>query len=230
MQRGFSIIITSPTLRSYTCTPFFASGKAARFAESSRPRTLSGHLIPIRYFSLLSCSSLSWASCFFPSLLPTLPTTSLTAELSPPLSYFLAVPSFSQSLSEYAVLVDHQQPALLSCVHPYADSWQAVTDATKCHAAAAQDCKKPFCNTMKRFHFFFEHLLIHRTWCAGHAYTNDNLAAQGVPTSPNLKEPCKSPHPKIPIIKTFLYLCYCFFSKLFFFGPCPFKIIQGYYS
>lgn len=49
--------------------------------------TLSGHLIPSRYFSLLSCSSLSWISCFYPSLLPALPTTSLTVELSPLLSF-----------------------------------------------------------------------------------------------------------------------------------------------
>lgn len=75
----------------HSCTSFFfffASGKAARFAEFSRPRTLSGHLIPIRYFSLLSCSSLSGPPAFIPP--SALPTNSLTAELSPPLSHFLA--------------------------------------------------------------------------------------------------------------------------------------------
>lgn len=50
---------------------FFESGKAARFAEFGRPRTQSGHLIPIRYFSLLSCSSLSGPPAFIPpSALP----------------------------------------------------------------------------------------------------------------------------------------------------------------
>lgn len=112
----------SSLLRSYT---FFVSGKAARFEESSHPRTLSGHLIPIRYFSLLSCSSLSWASCFYPSLPPSLllalPTTSLTVELSPALSYFLAVPPFSQSPSEYVVFVS-TAGCVAFIIHSYADS------------------------------------------------------------------------------------------------------------
>lgn len=80
---------------------FFASGKAARSVEFSRPRTGSGHLIPIRYFSLLSCSSLSGPPAFIPpSFCP-----SLAAELSLPLSPTSSlVSSFSQSLSQCAVL------------------------------------------------------------------------------------------------------------------------------
>lgn len=105
---------------------FFASGKEARFAESSLPRTLSGHLIPIRYFSLLSCSSLSWASCFYPSLPPTRPHCwTLPSSLLFPC---LCPHSLNPSQSECVVWWINQQPTLLSCVHSYAESWQPVTE------------------------------------------------------------------------------------------------------
>lgn len=224
MQRGFSIIITSPALPSYTHTPFFASGKAAHFAESRHPRTLSGHLIPIRYFSLLSCSSLSWASCFFlsPRHLPhcwTLPRF---------LFHFLAVPSFSQSLSVYAVGVDHQQPALLSCVHPYVDSWHAVTDATKCYAAAVQECMKPSCKTRK-WRIFLKHLIIHRACHYDVQVINTQMSTyhQSVQTSPNLKVPYQSPHPNVCKKIHFPIFVITSSQSCSFFGPCHFQIIQG---
>lgn len=121
MQRGFSIIITSPALPSYTRTPFFASGKAARFAESRRPRTLSGHLIPIRYFSLLSCSSLSWASCFFspPSCPPSPPPPSLlNSPLLSPIS--LQCP---HSLNPYLNMPFGWIARSLHCFHAFTHRW-----------------------------------------------------------------------------------------------------------
>lgn len=138
MQRGFSIIITSPALPSYIRAPFFASGKAARFAESRRPRTLSGHLIPIRYFSLLSCSSLSWASCLFP-LPPAHPPYHLphcwtlsSSLLFPRRALILSIPIWICRFGG--------QPAACIAFMCCADSWQAVTDeVSRCSCARVQD-------------------------------------------------------------------------------------------
>lgn len=77
LWRGFSNALSL----SLACSLFTLNEKAARCAESSRPRTLSGHLIPIRYFLYrlvlaclglktpnLPCSSTLRFTDFLPSL------------------------------------------------------------------------------------------------------------------------------------------------------------------
>ena len=112
----------SSFLSSTSTSFFFASGKAARFAEFSRPRTLSGHLIPIRYFSLLSCSSLSGPPAFIP------PSALPTVELSPPLSRFLArvlILSISMTICSFV------NRSTLLCFHEFAHT-QISHSPTSC--------------------------------------------------------------------------------------------------
>lgn len=122
MQGDFQLLL-SLLFHLHSCTSFFfffSSGKAARFAEFSRPRTLSDTWFQLDIFLcflVLACLGLLLSSLPLPSP----PTPSL---VNSPLLFPISLPmsSFSQSLSEYVALW-----TTVSCWR-FLKAWHPVND------------------------------------------------------------------------------------------------------